>query len=410
MRTVRGFTILLLLVVSSAVVQALGEGLYGQITDALKAFADPNTGLTSFPTLFVPLGGLSEGMGTAYSAVALDSGFIESNPAASSLLKESELALYHHAWISDSNLEGVVYTIRFNDLGIGFGGKFLYVPFPAYNEWGARGATDYVSESIGTVNVSYNLFSDYYFSAATAAAGVNFKVAYRNIPVVFALNQSALAVMADAGLQTSFNFMKFYSARAKNFSVGVVVKNLGVSTLADEALPHVATAGFAWSPLRPWIIAVDGNLPFSFAGEPPAPGAYLAIGTTVNITDFVSVQAGGLVSAYNPKISVGAALALGTLALTMNYNLDLSGSANPMDKFSVEARFVLGDSGRGDIAKKAEALYLQGIEEYAAGNYAGAIDLWQQVLAIDPKYTPAEHYLRVAQDSLALQQQASGTK
>jgi tetratricopeptide (TPR) repeat protein len=134
------------------------------------------------------------------------------------------------------------------------------------------------------------------------------------------------------------------------------------------------------------------------------------VGTTVNITDFLSVQAGGLVSGYNPRVSVGAALAVGTLDLTMNYNLDLSGTASPLDKFSVEARFVLGDSGRGDAAKKAEELYLQGIEEYAAGNYAGAIDLWQQVLALDPKYSPAEHYLSVARDSLALQQQASGTK
>jgi len=130
----------------------------------------------------------------------------------------------------------------------------------------------------------------------------------------------------------------------------------------------------------------------------------------VNITDFLSVQAGGVVSGYNPRISIGAALAVGTLALNMNYNLDLSGSASPLDKFSVEARFVLGDSGRGDIARKVEDLYLQGIEEYAAGNYAGAIDLWQQVLALDPKYTPAEHYLKVARDSLALQQQAEGTQ
>ena len=255
---------------SSALAGAQGADLYGSLTDALKAFVDPNTGLTSFPTLLVPLGGLSEGMGTAYSAVALDSGFIDYNPAASSLLKDSELALYHHSWIADSNLEGVVYTVRFNDLGIGFGGKFLYVPFPAYNEWGAKGATDYISESVGTVNVSYNFFSDYYFYGV--AAGANFKVAYRSIPAVFALNQSALAVMADAGLQTSFNFLKFYNARAKNFSVGLVVKNLGVSTLADEALPHLATAGFAWSPLRPWTIAVDGDLPFSFPGEPDPPG------------------------------------------------------------------------------------------------------------------------------------------
>ncbi len=403
MKAVRPFTISLLLIVNALVVWAAGENAYGSITDILKAFADPNTGLTSFPTLLVPLGGLSEGMGTAYSAVALDSGFIESNPAASSVLKNAELAFYHHNWISDSNLEGVVYTMRFDDLGIGLGGKFLYVPFTAYNEWGVVGAKDYISETVGTLNVSYNFLSNYYFYGI--AVGANLKVAWRSIPAVFALNQSALAIMGDVGLQTSVNFLKFYDAQTRNFSMGLVVKNLGYSTLPDESLPQILTAGFAWTPLRPWTLAVDYNQPFSFPGQPPAAWGNLAVGTTVAIARFLSVQGGVLVSASNPKVSVGAALGIGTMALTMNYNLDLSGSLNPLDKFSVEARFVLGDSGRGDLAKKVDELYLQGVEAYAAGNLNQAIALWQQVLQLDPKYLPAAENIRTARASLALQGQ-----
>ena len=66
---------------------------------------------------------------------------------------------------------------------------------------------------------------------------------------------------------------------------------------------------------------------------------------------------------------------LGTLAFNVNYNLDLSGSLNPLDKFSVQAKFDLGDSAgvrRG--SQQAETLYLQGVEEFANGNYAKAID------------------------------------
>jgi hypothetical protein len=389
MKTIRVFTITVILIVNAVATWAAGNDLYGGWTDALKAFADPNTGLTSFPTLLIPLGGISEGMGTAYTAVSLDSGFIESNPAASSLLQKSELAFYHHNWIADSKLEGVVYTVRFNDLGIGFGGKFLYVPFTAYNDWGQGGATDYITEMIGTANISYNFLSSYYFYGL--AVGGNLKVAYRNVP----------------GLQTSFNFLKFYSSQTKNFSVGAVVKNLGISTLTDETLPQMATAGIAWSPFRPWTIATDFNFPFTFPalGQPPAEAWNFAIGTNVVMTDFLSVQGGILWKADNPRISLGAALALGTFDLSVNYNLDLSGQFNPLDKFSVQAKFDLGDSGRSAHQAEVERVYLQGVEEFANGNYEKAIELWQQVLKMDSKYTPAADNIRTVQRTLALQEQ-----
>ena len=39
---------------------------------------------------------------------------------------------------------------------------------------------------------------------------------------------TSLALMADFGIQSQFNVLKFFSSRDKNFSVGVVVKNLGM--------------------------------------------------------------------------------------------------------------------------------------------------------------------------------------
>jgi hypothetical protein len=402
----RRLSILLLLLVFGQLSWGLGENFFAGWTDLMSSFADSNTGLRSFPTLLIPMGGIAEAMGTAYTAVSRDAGYIEYNPAASSILPSSEVALYHHSWIADSNLEGVVYTRRFDDLGIGFGGKFLYVPFTAYNDWGAAVANNYISETVASANVSYNFLSSYYFSGI--AVGTTLKAAYRNIPDIGSLsvyNQSALAFMADVGAQTSFNFLKFYSSQSRNFSVALVVKNLGISTLSDESLPQIATAGIAWSPLRPWTMAADFNYPFSLPGQPPAEVWNVAVGTTVAMTSFLSVQAGVLMKADNPRVSVGAALTLGTLALDMNYNLDLSGSLNPLDKFSVQAKFDLGDQGRAAREKRAEALYLQGVEEFAKRNYAGAIALWEEALKLDPKYTPAADNIRTAKQSLALQEQ-----
>ena len=405
MRGRRLLLIFFLISVGALVSWGAGDPFAGW-TSLMSSFADPNTGLRSFPTLLVPMGGIAEGMGTAYSAMARDAGYIEYNPASSSLLPESEIALYHHAWIADTNMEAVVYTTRFNDLGIGVGGKFLYVPFTAYNDWGSAVANNYISETVGTLNASYNFFRSYYFSGV--AVGGNLKVAYRNIPNIASLsvsNQSALAVMGDVGAQTSFNFLKFYNSQSRNFSVALVVKNLGISSLSDEYLPQIATAGIAWSPLRPWTVAVDFNYPFSLPGQPPAEVWNVAVGTTVAMTDFLSVQGGVLMKADNPRLSLGAALAMGTLDLDMNYNLDLSGSVNPLDKFSVQAKFDLGDSGRAARAKQVEDLFLQGVEAYATADYQKALGLWQQVLKLDPTYQPAADNIRIVQKTISLQDQ-----
>lgn len=403
MKGVKFFTICCFLVTIHAPSWADSADFYSAWTNLLKNFADPNTGLTVFPTLLIPMGGMYEGMGTAYTAMAADGGFMESNPAASSRLSRTELSFYHHAWIADSNMEGAIYTMRFNDLGIGLGGKFLYVPFTAYNEWGLAGAQDYITETVATANVSYNFFSGYYFSGVSV--GGNLKMAYRNIPAVFAADQSSLAVMADFGVQTSFNLLKFYSSRTRNFSVGAAVKNLGITTLSDETLPQTASAGIAWNPLRPWTIAADFNYPFMFPWQPPAETWNVAVGTSVAMTSFLSVQGGVLMKADNPRLSLGTLIELGTLNFDVNYNLDLSGQLSPLDKFSVQAKIDLGDSGRAEREARAEQLYLQGVDEFANGDYAKAIELWKQVLVIDPKYQPAADSIRTVEKTLSLQDQ-----
>jgi hypothetical protein len=238
-------------------------------------------------------------------------------------------------------------------------------------------------------------------------------VAYRNIPSAFAANQSALAVMGDVGVQTSFNFLKFYASQTKNFSVGAVLKNLGVSTLTDEVLPQMVTTGIAWTPLRPWTLAVDCNIPFTLpfqyvpgtTTQLPAEMVNVAVGTMVNVTEFLSVQGGVLLKADNPRISIGSALDIGIMNIIVNYNLDLSGQLNPLDKFSVQARFNLGDAGRAARAADVDGLYLQGVEEYAKGDYEKAVALWEKVLELDPKYQPAAENIRTVKESMELQDQ-----
>jgi hypothetical protein len=379
-----------------------GSDLYQDaLTLSDSLFYDENTGLTTFPTLLIPIGGKYESMGTAYTAVVSDSGYIEANPAGSAVLQETELTFLHNNWIADSNLEGVVYTTRFNNLGIGFGGKFLYVPFTEYNDWGEKESKGYFSETIATANIAYNFFSSYSFFGM--AAGVNLKAGYRNIPTAIYPDQSILTGMADVGILTRFNFAKFYPSRSKNFSFGAVVKNLGPPS-NEEPLPTALTTGIAYSPIRPLTVAVDFNLPFNLDFVTPAEKWSLAGGFDITFTDFISLQGGFRYRGANPRISLGTNIITEKITFNINYTMDLTTQLGvPLDRFSIAAKLHLGDRGRAERSKTVDDLYLNGLESYAKGNLNEAIAFWEKALELDPGFTPAKESIETAKRALALQ-------
>lgn len=132
------------------------------------------------------------------------------------------------------------------------------------------------------------------------------------------------------------------------------------------------------------------------------------MGTAIEVAKFLSVQGGVLLKPANPRISLGATIDLASIAvvplgIVATYNLDLSGRAGPVDKFSVEAKVNLGDRGRSALAARAEELFLLGVEQYADGNYAQAVELWRQVLEIEPAHQAAADNIRTAEEALSLQ-------
>jgi hypothetical protein len=172
----------------------------------------------------IPMGGLSEGMGMAYTAVAADSSFLEFNPSASAVQEYTELSLYHNNWIADTRIEGAVYTMRLGAWDSPWGKVALSAVYGIRRLRRPR-FLRYYSEALLIGNASVHLFPGYYFYGI--AAGANIKVAYQSFPDFAGENdvvqtgsgadQSALAVMADFGLLTKFNFLKYYASRKKTY-------------------------------------------------------------------------------------------------------------------------------------------------------------------------------------------------
>lgn len=375
-----------------------------------EATADPHSGLLAFTSLLVPMGGRMEGMGTAFSAVADDSSYLESNPAASSIQNITEFTIFHDNFIGDTMVDGLVYTYREGDLGIGLGIKALYLPFTEKDSFGVPVSKSYYTELSGTANLSYNFFSTFdYFGMA---AGASLKLGWRSMPdyyddtdparpLVSGLSQSTLGLMADFGLLTRFNLLKFYTARAKNFSVSLVLRNVGVTTLG-EPLPTTFSAGFSWSPVKPLILAFDFNLPWNLFAPASSEQPFGAVGLSLAFTDFLKMQAGVLIQASKPRISMGASFDFAGLGVVVNYSLDFLSVSTPLNRVSFQFRIALGDEGRLEKRQLVEELYFLGLDERTKGNLEAAIAIFKKVLELDPGFTPAAESLDSAQKALDL--------
>ncbi len=400
----RFFIVLVMIIAASSLPAMNLAEFYAMIGGETGIFGNFNTGLTVFPMLNVPTGGRFEGMGTAYTAVADDSSFLEANPAASSRLTYTELSVLHNDWIADSNLESLVYTTRFDDFGIGFAGKFLHVPFTARDTWGDRLAGAHYSESVMTVNASYNFLSGYNFHGVSI--GANARLAYRHVPGVLIPagygNQSALSAVFDVGALTRFNFLKFYVSRQRNFSVGVVMKSLGPK-VQEEPVPTRVTAGIAYSPIRPVTLSYDVDFPISYGQS--AESITMAGGLEVVLSNFFAMQTGFNFRGSNPKVSLGAELDLEEVSFVANYTLDISTQFKPFDRLSVEATLNLGDRGRGALRERVDELYLEGVEHFADGELEEAIEAWDKALELNPGFLPAKQFKQRAEIQLERKRQ-----
>ena len=413
------FSLILSLFLTQGTTEARDANRHGSVSDYLNSVfgVDPNAGLTAFPILRIPMGGRSEGMAGAFSAVADDITFLDHNPAASSMLGRSEIALFHNNWIADANIAALAFASRREDLGFAAGVKWLYLPFTEYNMFGNRVSRGYYSEGVVTLNISYNFFRGHYFSGLSV--GANIKGAFRTVPDFSAADdqgnnqgaiipgsgreQSTAAGMMDIGFLTRFNFLKFHSSRERNAAAALVFRNLGPPAMGDP-LPSAITAGLSYRPLRPLLFSFDFTVPMNFTDISLSERPYWAFGVAGEVTSFLSMRAGFMGRAGNARITVGSGIQLERISLEVNYTLDLATQIQPMNRVSLGVRLNLGDQGRGARAEKVEALYLAGLEAYSRSDFCTARALWQEALSLDPRFEPAREGLSVVERALELEE------
>lgn len=376
---------------------------------------DPNEGLTTFRSLLIPFGGRTESLGSAYTGLCDDIGYLGFNASASSIMKETQLAIFHNSWIADSKLETIGYTTRWGNFGIGAYGSCFYVPFTEYNLFGDRVASSYYSETVAGINFAYNFLAGYDFKGF--ALGGTLKTGWRQMPDYTDNNtnalipksgftQSGLAFMGDLGLMLQFNFLKFYSSRDPNVRIGVAAQNLGVSLTGwgsegglklDDPLPTTLCAGISCKFIKPFTLSIDYKQPINLLDSKTFLIPSVAAGMSIQFTNFLQVLAGVELKGGNPRISAGFEFEVEKIRLNFNYTLDLTSSVNPQNKISVSSKIHLGDRGRSVIDTKVDEYYALGLKYYAIADWSSAIAAWEEALKLNKRFDPAKLGIESAQ-------------
>lgn len=407
--------ILIFFVASNKLFSLSLTDLTSSFVDTFFSFVDPNEGTTSFRSLLIPSGGRTESLGSAYTGLCDDIGYLNYNAAGSAIQKQTQLAAIHNSWIADSNLETLSFTTRNNHFGFGTQLSCFYLPFTEYNIFGERVNGNYYTETAFALNFSYNFFAGYNFKGL--ALGTTLRAAWRGMPnysdndtnIVIpgtGLQQSALGLMGDIGILLQFNFFKYFDSRDANFRIGLAANNLGFALTNfggltgiqyDDPLPTTLSAGISYRFIKPITVSIDFKQPINLQNI----GQYLAfsIGTGISIqfTDFLSVLAGFSLKGGNPKLSLGCDFDLLKLKMNITYSLDFTSSVNPINKFSLSAKILLGDRGRSIKEKEVDSYYLKGLDAYAKSEWQAAIDIWQESLKLDKRFDPAILGIKSAQ-------------
>jgi hypothetical protein len=326
------------------------------------------TGEAGPPMLKFIYGARALSLGGAYVGVADDAYYMDSNPAGGDPRKVFRLSLMHQEWIEDINYEAMrlSFGIR-NQIFIGLGFTYYYLPFTYYDFTGATDGKSYhLSKGLGMINIGFKP------EKYDVAFGVNAKVLYNQVPDELYAGQSYLLYAGDAGFIARTNILKTYIGPEPSLTFGVAVRNFGYSEAIDK-LPTEAHAGVSYRLFRHLMLSGEFAVPFY---EP----MYGAVGVEFDIARVFFIQA-GMQFKENPMIGLG----LGYKRNDLNINASYTPSLEFRNMMNVSVEFTFGDTKALDNERNVEKLLIEALEAYTRGKYDESLEYIEIVQELDPR-------------------------
>jgi hypothetical protein len=320
-------------------------------------------------------------LGGAYSSVANDVYYMDSNPAGGDPSKVFKLSLIHQEWIEDVNFEAVRLSRGITDqLFVGLGFTYLYLPFTYYDDYGySDGKTYTISQCMGMLNVGYK------FRDLNLAVGANLKGFYNYVPEQLYEGQSYFLFAADIGIISRMNVLKTFIGPEPSLTLGMTVKNIGYSDFMEK-LPTEAHFGISYRILRNLLLTGETVIPF----YEPISGS---VGAEFDIAKTFFLQAGVQI-VENPMLGVGFGY--------RNKDFNIYASYTPSMAFrnmmSVSVEFTFGQTKSQAIEKEIDRLMVQALDLFVEKKYEEALKNIDKVMALDPNNRRARLLKKVIQN------------
>ncbi len=363
-------------------------------------------GITSLNFLKISQSARASGMGEAFTGVADDVNAIFWNPAGLTQLTRHQVCLMHSAWLIDSNIEYAAYAI----------------PMPGIGSIGIYGTYLNAGEIIKTTE---DQFGNYQLTEEKASASnFNFSVAFAKKLSDFLDDNSVFSDMSaglsgsfnsetiagDSGGGIGFNFSTIYVPKYENFSLGMVIQNIGFSN-NRPVIPSSVKLGFGYR-----FALEDILLPFREEGYftflennassdidliyyPVERIMRLNVGAEnywkLNKFHSVAARVGykfghdlGFVAGLTAGL--GYRLTPGDSAIEIDYSLNPYGELGVSHKIALTAKFLGKPENRITVNKAEAAQYYKiGYDALYAKNYSEAIYGFSQCLKRDREYASA---------------------
>ena len=390
---------------------------YSSISKAFDIFTNLHEGEVGFRSLLIHSGGRMAALNGAFTALANDITFFETNPAGSATLRQTELAFFHNAWIADSHLDTLSYSMRTGNLGYGASLRCFYIPFTEYDSYGDKVSSGYYSETFTSFNIAYNFFNGYKFKGLSLGSSLKFGIVSfppfqgqidENEKTILkirkqnASSQMSFAVLLDIGMQFRGNFHKNFDSKEPNIFFGITIKNLGPPIKGDIA-PTSFSLGFAYQPFKIFTFSFDLSCPMNILNIKHSEKPFGSLGLMFNITKYFNLLSGFGIRGGNPRFTFGGEVNFSNIQISANYTLDLTSQTTALNHGVVGIKILLGDRGRGEIEDKLESMYIEGLHLYKDKKYKEAITIWEEILKINRYFEPAKSGIKSAKNMQLLQ-------
>jgi Uncharacterised protein family (UPF0164) len=338
------------------------------------------TGEAGPPMLKLVYGSRALSLGGAYTGVANDVYYMDSNPAGGDPSRVFKVSFIHQEWIADANYEAVRFSRGFsNRFFVGFGFTYLYLPFTYYDDYGYASGDYTISQCMGTLNAGY-VFEKY-----NIAVGGNLKAFYNSVPQDLYPGQSYLLFAGDVGVIARTNLFKTYIGPEPSLSVGVTVKNLGYSQVMQK-LPTEVHVGASYRVIRNLLVSGEAVVPLY---EP----IYGSVGVEFDVAKTFFLQ-GGVQITENPMAGVG----FGYRRKDFNIYASYTPSLAFRNMMSVSVEFTIGSTKGAEREKEIHRLMVEALDAFRDAEYGKAKDLADKVLELDPVNRKAKLLKKVIED------------